>query len=71
MKKILLIISVVLSSMFVKAQIPVTDVANVTQSIVNSIQQIVHTSTTATNMINNFQETVKLYEQGKKYYDAL
>lgn len=40
MKKILLIISVVLSSMFVKAQIPVTDVANVTQSIVNSIQQI-------------------------------
>ena len=71
MKKILLIISVVLSSMFVKAQIPVTDVANVTQSIVNSIQQIVHTSSTATNMINNFQETVKLYEQGKKYYDAL
>ena len=71
MKKILLIISVVLSSMFVKAQIPVTDVANVTQSIVNSIQQIVHTSSTATNMINNFKETVKLYEQGKKYYDAL
>ena len=71
MKKIILIISVVLSSMFVKAQIPVTDVANVTQSIVNSIQQIVHTSSTATNMINNFKETVKLYEQGKKYYDAL
>ena len=71
MKKIILIISIMLSYMFVKAQIPVTDVANVTQSIVNSIQQIVHTSSTATNMINNFKETVKLYEQGKKYYDAL
>ena len=22
-------------------------------------------------MIKNFQETVKIYEQGKKYYDAL
>jgi uncharacterized protein YfkK (UPF0435 family) len=22
-------------------------------------------------MINNFKETVKIYEQGKKYYDAL
>ena len=30
-----------------------------------------HTSTTATNMVKNFQETVKIYEQGKKYYDAL
>lgn len=60
-----------LSSMFVKAQIPVTDVANVSQSIINSIQQIIHTSSTATNMINNFKETVKLYQQGKQYYDAL
>ena len=23
------------------------------------------------NMINNFKETVKIYEQGKRYYDAL
>lgn len=22
-------------------------------------------------MVSNFQETVKIYEQGKKYYDAL
>ncbi len=34
-------------------------------------KNIVHTSKTATNMVNNFQETVKIYEQGKKYYDAL
>lgn len=58
-------------SLGVKAQIPVTDGANITQSIVNSIQQIFHTSTTAENMINNFKETVKLYEQGKQYYNAL
>ena len=32
---------------------------------------MVHTSTTAQNMVKNFQETVKIYEQGKKYYDAL
>ena len=25
---------------------------------------------TATNMVSNFQETVKIYQQGKKYYDA-
>ena len=28
-------------------------------------------STTAQNMVKNFQETVKIYEQGKKYYDCL
>ena len=28
-------------------------------------------TTTAENMVKNFQETVKIYEQGKKYYDAL
>jgi len=38
---------------------------------VNSCREIVQTSTTAENMINNFKETVKIYEQGKKYYDAL
>ncbi len=54
-----------------KAVIPVTDHAHIVQSIVNSAQQLVQTSTTATNMINNFKETVKLYQQGKAYYDRL
>jgi conjugative transposon protein traI len=71
MKKTILICIGIVLSLGVKAQIPVTDGANITQSIVNSIQQIFHTSTTAENMINNFKETVKLYEQGKQYYDAL
>ena len=71
MKKTILICIGIVLSLGVKAQIPVTDGANITQSIVNSIQQIFHTSTSAENMINNFKETVKLYEQGKQYYDAL
>ena len=40
------------------------------QGIINASKNIIHTSKTATNMVNNFQETVKIYEQGKKYYDA-
>ncbi|WP_302303909.1 DUF4141 domain-containing protein [Culturomica massiliensis] len=55
----------------VYAQIPVTDGANIAQSIVNSSQELVQSTTTASNMVKNFQETVKIYEQGKKYYDAL
>ncbi len=53
------------------AQWVVTDPTNLAQGIINATKNIVQTSTTATNMINNFKETVKIYEQGKKYYDAL
>lgn len=53
------------------AQWIVTDPTNIATSIVNTTKQIIETSSTARNMINNFQETVKIYEQGKKYYDAL
>lgn len=49
----------------------VIDPTNLAQSIVNSANEIVQTSTTAQNMWSNFQETVKIYEQGKAYYDAL
>ena len=47
------------------------DPGNLAQGIINASKNIIHTSKTATNMVNNFQETVKIYEQGKKYYDAL
>ena len=53
------------------AQWAVIDPSNIAQSIINNGKNMVHTSSTATNMINNFKETVKIYEQGKKYYDAL
>lgn len=39
--------------------------------IINAAKNIVHTSSTATNMANSFQETVKIYQQGKEYYDGL
>jgi hypothetical protein len=55
----------------VKAQFIVADPAHIATSIVNSINQIVETSTTATNMINNFKEVQKVYNQGKEYYDKL
>ncbi|WP_412468720.1 DUF4141 domain-containing protein [Pedobacter sp. KLB.chiD] len=54
-----------------KAQWVVTDPTNLAQSIVNSAQEIVQTSSTASNMINNFKEVQKVYNQGKEYYDKL
>ena len=54
-----------------RAQWVVTDPTNLAQGIINATKNIVQTSTTATNMVKNFQETVKIYEQGKRYYDAL
>lgn len=47
------------------AQWVVTDPTNLAQGIVNTTKQIIQTSSTASNMIKNFQETVKIYEQGK------
>jgi hypothetical protein len=55
----------------VRAQFIVADPAHIATSIVNSVNQIVETSTTATNMINNFKEVQKVYNQGKEYYDKL
>lgn len=54
-----------------RAQWVVSDPGNLAQGIVNASKNIIHTSKTAANMVSNFQETVKIYEQGKKYYDAL
>ena len=46
------------------AQWVVTDPTNLAQGIINAAKNIVHTSSTASNMLNNFQETVKIYQQG-------
>ena len=53
------------------AQWAVIDPTNLAQGIINTTKQIVETSTTAKNMVSNFQETVKIYKQGKEYYDDL
>ena len=72
-KKVLVMMSLCMTLFVSKAsaQWTVVDPTNLAQGIVNSCREIVQTSTTAENMINNFKETVKIYEQGKKYYDAL
>ena len=53
------------------AQWAVIDPSNLAQGIINMSKNITHTSTTAANMVRNFNETVKIYRQGKEYYDKL
>lgn len=69
MKRFLLCLSVGLSlfTFQAKAQWVVTDPSNLVQNITSAVQG----TTTATNMIKNLQESVKIYQQGKEYYDAL
>lgn len=56
---------------FVKAQFVVTDPANLASGILNSANEIVQTSSTVSNVVKNFNEVKKVYEQGKEYYDKL
>lgn len=50
-----------------KAQWVVSDPGNLAQNIKSVIQG----TSTAKNMLKNLQESVKIYQQGKEYYDAL
>ena len=70
-KFFILCVSLVLFTSNISAQWTVWDPSNFTQSIVNTSKQIVQTSSTASNMVKNFQEVQKVYNQGKQYYDAL
>ena len=69
MKRIILCLTVALSafSFQAKAQWVVTDPTNLVQNVVSAVQG----TTTATNMISNVQESIKIYKQGKEFYDAL
>lgn len=69
MKRIIICLTVMLSlfSFQAKAQWTVVDPTNLVQNIRTAIQG----TTTATNMVKNLQESVKIYQQGKEYYDAL
>jgi len=73
MKTKILLVAVLIAiySLPSKAQFVVSDPLNLAQGIINTTKQIIETSTTAKNMVSNFKETVKIYDQGKKYYDAL
>lgn len=73
MKKIILVMVCIACGFAhtAKAQWVVTDPGNLAQGIINATKNIVQTTSTASNMIKNVQETVKIYEQGKEYYDKL
>lgn len=71
MKTRILLFLLLLASGQATAQWTVFDPSNLTQSIVNSTNEMVETATTAEHMIKNFQETVKIYNQQKEYYDKL
>lgn len=70
-KFFMLCISLMLFTTNISAQWVVADPSNLAQGIVNTTRQIVQTSSTASNMLNNFKEVQKVYNQGKEYYDAL
>ena len=53
------------------AQWVVSDPTNLAQSIINSAKEMVETAGTKANTLNGVLETKKVFEQGKKYYDAL
>lgn len=69
MKRIIICLTMALSlfSFEAKAQWTVVDPSN----LVQNIQQVVKSSATVNNMVKNVQESVKIYNQGKEYYDHL
>jgi hypothetical protein len=69
MKLIILCLTVALStfSFQAKAQWVVADPTNLVQNIISAVQG----TSTASNMINNLNESIKIYKQGKEYYDML
>ena len=69
MKRIFMCLAVALSmfSFQAKAQWVVADPTNLVQNIISAVQG----TSTASNMINNLNESIKIYKQGKEYYDAL
>lgn len=50
-----------------RAQWTVIDPSNLVQNIKSAVQS----SATASNMVKSLQESIKIYNQGKVYYDAL
>ncbi len=69
MKRLILIMCVALCGIThqAKAQWTVVDPTNLVQNIRTAIQG----TTTATNMVKNLEESIKIYKQGKEYYDKL
>ncbi|MNL30909.1 hypothetical protein D3C87_1526710 [compost metagenome] len=74
MKKFIFVVMMVLTFAITsqaRAQWVVTDPTNLASGIVNSANEIVQTSSTVSNVVKNFNEVKRVYEQGKEYYDKL
>lgn len=70
-ERVLLCLFVLLCGTKASAQWTVFDPSNLVQSIINSTNEMVETSSTAATMLKNFEETARIYQQGKQYYDKL
>ncbi|RZJ91614.1 MAG: DUF4141 domain-containing protein [Chryseobacterium sp.] len=74
MKKIIYLVFTAITLAVVpsaKAQFIVADPANLASGILNSANEIIQTSSTVSNVVKNFKEVEKVYNQGKAYYDKL
>ncbi|PZR20765.1 MAG: hypothetical protein DI539_09870 [Flavobacterium psychrophilum] len=73
MKKVIFMVfsALLLSITPLQAQWVVSDPGNFAQGIVNTANQIIETSATASNTLDSFKEVKKVFDQGKEYYDAL
>ena len=69
MKRLVLLICLALAGFTnrAEAQWTVIDPSNLVQNIRSAVQS----TSTASNMIKSLQESIKIYNQGKAYYDAL
>ena len=61
---ILLCLGLLLTARAAQAQWVVTDPTNLAQGIINSTKQIVEAARNGSTLLQSFQETVKIYEQG-------
>lgn len=68
---IIMFLIILLSGHVAYTQWVVTDPTNFAGNIANTVKEIATASKTVNNTLNNFREVEKVYQQGKKYYDAL
>lgn len=70
-KSLFLCFCTLLTVVTAHAQWVVSDPGNLAQGIVNSTKQVVEAGKNGQTLLQSFQETRKIFEQGKAYYDAL
>ena len=71
LKRIVLALGAALALGTAQAQWVVSDPGNLAQGIINSAKEVVEASKNGQTLLKSFQETSRIYQQGKQYYDAL